>query len=529
MKARQLLAILWLCWLSFESAGSAQEYPDIRKVPADLELPELLTTAPQPGQRAVVKLAAWQGTEVYHVVHLPTNWSERVERWPVIVEWAGNGGYENAYGDTCDGRPEGCKLGYGLSAGEDFIWVCLPYLNATGDRLALKWWGDAPSYDPQPTLQYCRAAVESICSRFHGDPQRVVLCGFSRGALACNYLGLHDEQTAKLWCGFLPYSHYDGVRKWPYPDSEPAAALQRLQRLAARPQFVCGEANNALQTEQYLQQVSAAAGLKLDNITCLGTGFRNHNDAWILRPSATRMAARRWLRKTVQLPARWPADLLPLESWKLTIPLDGSTDGEADEISAAALGTYTDARYFYLSAAKDAVLFRAACGAPTTDNSSYPGSELREMLPGGRQRAEWHTNDPGTRELLVEQAILALPAKKPHVVCAQIHHATDDLLMIRLEKQRLFIERPGEEDVLLVDNYQLGQRFRLHIKAGNGRVQVAFNDEPKLDWEVARGGCYYKVGCYTQSNTRRGDAPSAYAEVAVYALQLQVVAPGDKL
>jgi hypothetical protein len=124
----------------------------------------------------------------------------------------------------------------------------------------------------------------------------VVLAGFSRGAIACNYLGLHDDETAKLWCGFFAYSHYDGVRAWPYPGSDRASALTRLQRLGSRPQFICGEGGNAAETEKYLKPLLPDA-----NLTFLSTGFRNHNDAWTLRPSPARDAARQWLTRVTRV------------------------------------------------------------------------------------------------------------------------------------------------------------------------------------------------------------------------------------
>jgi len=122
----------------------------------------------------------------------------------------------------------------------------------------------------------------------------VVLCGFSRGALACNYLGLHDDQTSALWCGFFAYSHYDGVRRWPYPDSDLAAAERRLQRLGQRPQFICSEANSTHAVQAWLQPRT-----NLQHMTFSSTGFRNHNDSWILRPSPARESARSWLQQTV--------------------------------------------------------------------------------------------------------------------------------------------------------------------------------------------------------------------------------------
>ncbi len=516
------------CVFFLSAEIGAQDFPDIRSIASDLSVPDLSTGRPLPGKRFKEALPAWKDTEVYHVLFLPENWEQDGERLPVLVEWGGNGGYENEFGDTCNGRPEGCKLGYGLSAGRDFIWLSLPYLNAAGDSLALKWWGDAPTYDPQPTLAYGREALETVCRDYHGDPERVVLCGFSRGALACNYLGLQDERTSDLWCGFFAYSHYDGVRNWPYPGSDRVAAKERLQRLQSRPQFVCAEGNQIEATRRYLSSPSLASTVDLDTLTSTSTGFRNHNDAWILRPSLARTAARKWLFSAVQLKlatstelsSQLPVQVLDLSDWKLTIPFDTPRPGKPDEVLQPELDSFTDPRCFYLSAEKDAVLFRAACGSPTTKGSSYPRSELRQMSVGGEHETQWSTDDNQRQVMSVEQAVTALPLKKPHVVCAQIHDADDDLLMIRLEKKKLFIEREGQADVVMEPNYQLGQRFQLQIAAGEGRVEVWYNGELKLNWPVSRSGCYFKVGCYTQSNLSKGDEAEAYGEVAVYALSV---------
>ncbi|MFA6563247.1 MAG: hypothetical protein WCV00_15160 [Verrucomicrobiia bacterium] len=269
-------------------------WPDISSVPADLEVPPLGDMAPGPGLRVKQTLPAWRQTAVYHVLYLPQDWQPS-RRYPVIVEYAGNGNYKNKFGDVSTGHPGGSKLGYGMSAGKGFIWLCLPYLNDAGDALALTWWGDRPGYNVEPTLKYCREAVAWVCREYGGDPQRVVLCGFSRGAIACNFLGLHDDATAKLWCGFVPYSHYDGVRtQWPYPGANRASALVRLKRLGSRPQFICHEGAGAEETRRYLAEAMPGG-----RFTFAPTGFRNHNDAWALRPSEARTKLRTWLNKLV--------------------------------------------------------------------------------------------------------------------------------------------------------------------------------------------------------------------------------------
>ena len=269
--------------------GCLAAIPDISTVPTDLVLPKLASGNPAAGKRVKQVHPDWKQTKVYHLLYLPKDWQPG-KRYPVIVEYAGNGPYKNRFGDISTGLPEGSKMGYGITGGRGFIWVCIPYLNADGNRNATQWWGDKPKHDPQPTLAYCKKVVPWICRQYGGDPGRVVLCGFSRGAIACNYLGLHDDEIAKLWRAFIPYSHYDGVRRWGYPGSDKASAKKRLQRLGMRPQFICHEGTGVSATKQYLKETGIAG-----NFTIHATGFRNHNDAWLLRPSPVRKTLRSWL------------------------------------------------------------------------------------------------------------------------------------------------------------------------------------------------------------------------------------------
>ena len=274
--------------------GCLAAIPDIYTVPADLVLPKLASGNPAAGKRVKQAHPDWKQTKVYHLLYLPKDWQPG-KRYPVIVEYAGNGPYQNRFGDLSTGHPEGSKMGYGITAGRGFIWVCIPYLNSAGTRNVTQWWGDKPTHDPQQTLSYCKKVVPWICQHYGGDPKRVVLCGFSRGAIACNYLGLYDDEIARLWRAFIPYSHYDGVHRWGYPGSDKASALKRLQRLGARPQFICHEGAGVSATRHYLKETGVAG-----NFTIRATGFRNHNDAWLLRPSPARKALRAWLETVLR-------------------------------------------------------------------------------------------------------------------------------------------------------------------------------------------------------------------------------------
>lgn len=279
--------LLILTALLLAALTPAAELPDLRSVPADLTVPALGAGAPAAGARVKHLLPEYAGTQVYHVLYLPRDWKPGA-RFPVIVEYAGNGGYTNQYGDVSHGVPEGSKLGYGISAGQGFIWLCLPYIDVGRTNISTRWWGDVDA-----TLDYCQKAVRLVCDQYGGDPSAVILTGFSRGAIGCGYLGLHDDEIAKLWRAFIPYSHYDGMTKWPYPASDAASAIERMKRLNGRPSFVCHEG-----AVEKTRQFVAASGVAAP-FTFQAVPFRNHNDEWILRDTPARTALRTWLKKVL--------------------------------------------------------------------------------------------------------------------------------------------------------------------------------------------------------------------------------------
>tara|TARA_B100000686_G_scaffold310814_1_gene353906 strand:+ start:695 stop:1585 length:891 start_codon:yes stop_codon:yes gene_type:complete len=288
-----LLKIFILISLICSATGRDKDsIPDFRGTRADLKIPPLVEGKSGPGIRTKARNFG-DAKGVYHVLYLPKDWKSG-KKYPVIVEYAGNGPYRDKNGDVSSGHVEGSKLGYGFSGGKGYIWLCLPYLNSSGTENVRKWWGDAPDYDPMPTVEYCKLTVRRVCEEFGGDEKKIILCGFSRGAIACNFIGLYDDEIARLWAGFIPFSHYDGVRKWAYPDSDRKSAISRIARLKGRPQLILSEspANN-LSTRKYIQSLK---GINTDQLTFMNSGFRNHNDEWVLRPSEARSFARQWLK-----------------------------------------------------------------------------------------------------------------------------------------------------------------------------------------------------------------------------------------
>lgn len=279
-----LIVLVSICVIA--TTLSAAE-ANIHDVPSDLTVPPMTEGELAAGKRIHQQHETFQGTDIYHALFLPTDW-QKGKQYPVLVEFPGNGGFKNALGDVSNGRPEDCKLGYGISGGQGMIWVSLPFVNLKEKKHALNWWGDADA-----TAAYCRLVVDLICESYGGDRERVILCGFSRGAIACNYIGLRDDATAKLWRAFIPHSHYDGVRRWGQPEDDEASAAKRLARLKGRPQFITHE-QSVDATAAYLKRHDALAGA-----TLVALPYPNHSDEWVLKDIPERKRLRAWLAEVL--------------------------------------------------------------------------------------------------------------------------------------------------------------------------------------------------------------------------------------
>lgn len=44
-------------------------------------------------------------------------------------------------------------------------------------------------------------------------------------------------------------------------------------------------------------------------------------------------------------------------------------------------------------------------------------------------------------------------------------------------------------------------------------------------YNCAVKGCYFRAGCYTQSNTKKGDSPDSYGEVVIHELKVTHTKP----
>lgn len=272
-------------------------------LPDTLSLPKNEKGEPAAGKRVAITTDEYAGTNVRHMVYLPddwnANWRKTKQRIPIIFEYTGN--QFAATGST--GEVEDAALGYALSAGK-YIWVTLPYISENGKTNQLKWWGNANA-----TVEYAKNYVPQIIEEYGGDTNAVFLCGFSRGAIGVNYLGLYNDEVAKLWTGFITHDHFDGVKQWggtswgsPLEKYRHEAA-KRLKRVGGRP-FLVIQNGEVHETEKFVGSVLTQHDnfkfLTINTSEIFGYfpnkfAVHEHTDTWALLPSKYRNEVRDWL------------------------------------------------------------------------------------------------------------------------------------------------------------------------------------------------------------------------------------------
>lgn len=215
-----------------------------------------------------------------------------------------------------------------------------------------------------------------------------------------------------------------------------------------------------------------------------------------------------------------PSQVLNLTNWKLQLPT--GSEGSVTEIKQPALASYQIDPWYVINSTRDGVRFRAPVNGVTTSGSNYPRSELREMTNNGSTNASW-TSGSGTHTMFLDQAFTAVPQTKKHVVAGQIHDSSDDVIVIRLEYPKLFIDINGSDGPTLDANYTLGKRFTVKFEASGNQTKIYYNGSttPAYTLSKSYSGAYFKAGAYTQSNCSTEGTSSLcnannYGEVVVY-------------
>jgi hypothetical protein len=161
-----------------------------------------------------------------------------------------------------------------------------------------------------------------------------------------------------------------------------------------------------------------------------------------------------------------------------------------------------------------AVEFRVPMNGGTTPNSEYPRTEMRERKSDG-SKASW-SGRSGKHILSSTDKVTHLPPNKPEVVIGQVHDGEDDRLQIRVEGDTWRLSVNGtERSTPLLTGYALGTYVSWKISVDGGTVKVFINGAEQFSgnpgWPST--GCYFKKGCYAQTNTSKGNAASEYVSV----------------
>ncbi|QQS60856.1 MAG: polysaccharide lyase family 7 protein [Candidatus Moraniibacteriota bacterium] len=223
----------------------------------------------------------------------------------------------------------------------------------------------------------------------------------------------------------------------------------------------------------------------------------------------------------------YPSKIINLSNWKITLPIGTEKKPKYPlEIRQPELNEYRLDPWFSLTPEKDGVVFRAPVNAPTTGNTKYARSELREMKDGGKNSASWSSTE-GKHTMILDQAVTAIPKVKQHVVAGQIHDSEDDVIVIRLEYPNLYVNVDGENEYVLDANYTLGKRFTVKFVAEKGKTSIYYNkqDDPVYVLDLDYSEAYFKAGVYTQSNCKTEEdkkycQSDNYGEVILYNVEV---------
>lgn len=217
---------------------------------------------------------------------------------------------------------------------------------------------------------------------------------------------------------------------------------------------------------------------------------------------------------------RYPAQVLNLKNWKITLPISGKVN--ADEVKQPQLATYKLDPWFVVSDDGKGIRFRAPVNGATTSGSGYPRSELREMTNNGMTQASW-SSTTGVHTMFLDEAITAVPKVKQHVVAGQIHDNSDDITVIRLEYPNLYVNVGGKNVYTLDPQYTLGKRFTIKWVVSDGQTKLYYNNSKDPVYILTKdyANSYFKTGVYTQSNCSREGSPVScnannYGETVVY-------------
>lgn len=250
---------------------------------------------------------------------------------------------------------------------------------------------------------------------------------------------------------------------------------------------------------------------------------------------------------------------IDLSKWKVTLPI-ADTDGSPIEIHPPAISDYatnsTLKPFMYNDSTDGSIVFYTYPGGATTTNSSYPRTELRELMDGGNGKVNWTFAQGGRMKgkLAMEEMSKDASGSYYRTIIMQIHgRLTDtqkDLIgasdnnappmlkiywangYVRVKtkelkdlnatyEESLETDAWGDDDGYTFSEYVGFEPFILEIIVTDGRMEVilnetvskVYNDVHIQKWGVFEN--YFKAGNYLVSTNNNAAAKVKYYELEV--------------
>jgi hypothetical protein len=245
-----------------------------------MDVPTVEDAAPAAGKRVRFRLPTEEKSAIYSVLNLPADWKPG-RRYPLIIEFPGNIYFAPACYST--GLPDQCVIGYGMTKGKGAICLGVPFLDRKAGKIVENGWGNADD-----TADYVMRMVTEVCDQFGGDRGNIVLTGFSRGAIACGYIGLRNDRIAALWKGFHACQHYDGGG---WNGATMPGALERAARFKGRAVF---------QTDNPQEKYQPVMEAMKTKVTWAQSGLDFHSTAMFLDERPSTQQLREWFWRLVE-------------------------------------------------------------------------------------------------------------------------------------------------------------------------------------------------------------------------------------
>ena len=254
-------------------------------------------------------------------------------------------------------------------------------------------------------------------------------------------------------------------------------------------------------------------------------------------------------------------DILPnidLSEWKVTLPI-ADTDGSPIEIFPPAISNYATNTilqpFMYNDSTDGSIVFYTYNGGATTTNSSYPRTELRELMGGGDGKTNWTFAQGGRLKgkLAMEEITKDANGDYYRTIIMQIHGRLTDnqkaligqsdnnappILKIywvngkvRVKtkilkdlnnsyEESLETDAWGNDDGYTFSEYVGFDPFTLEVIVTDDRMEVRMNDVSKVyddihiqRWSVFEN--YFKAGNYLSSTDSNASAKVKYYELEV--------------